>query len=264
MCIKLIVTDIDGTLIDSSEKIPSKLLDTVQECREKGIRFTVATGRTMELAAPIIKELGITDPCVISNGACIMQDNHCLVKHDFSVLPIIQNIRQADREGLTVTLTNDKGERAVRKTDYVRYHQKIGGRFKEIIDIKENDWCNERFQKVMFMDENRTGKIRHYQNEMEKFRDLYWVTTYSDAAVELGPRGCNKATGVRELAELLGVGMRNIMACGDFSNDLEMINAAGIGVAVNNANEDVKGVADYVAKASFAYGVIEAIKTYCF
>ena len=239
MGIKLVVTDIDGTLIDSSEKIPPQLAATVKKCRENGIRFAVSTGRTKELAEPIIKELGITDPCVIANGACIVQENQYLAAHDFSVLPI-------------------------RETDYVRYHQSIGNRFKEPIDLDGTDWYKARFQKVMFMDENKTGKIHNYQKEMENFKELYWVTTYSDAAVELGPKGCNKATGVKELAGLLGVSMDEIMACGDFSNDLEMIRVAGVGVAVNNANDELKEAADYVAKGSFAYGVMEAIETYCF
>lgn len=264
MGIKLVVTDIDGTLIDSSEKIPPQLAATVKKCRENGIRFAVSTGRTKELAEPIIKELGITDPCVIANGACIVQENQYLAAHDFSVLPILRYIGQADRDGLTVTLTDEKGERAIRETDYVRYHQSIGNRFKEPIDLDGTDWYKARFQKVMFMDENKTGKIHNYQKEMENFKELYWVTTYSDAAVELGPKGCNKATGVKELAGLLGVSMDEIMACGDFSNDLEMIRVAGVGVAVNNAIDELKEAADYVAKGSFAYGVMEAIETYCF
>lgn len=264
MSIKLIMTDIDGTLIDSSETIPSELVEAVRKCKEKGIRFGVATGRTKELADPIIKKLGITDPCVISNGACIVQGNECLIEHDFSVQPIIQYIIQADREGLTVTLTDKKGERAIRETNYVRYHQTLGNRFKETVNLKEIDWQKAHFQKVMFMDEDKTGKIRSYQERMADFKEWYWVTTYSDAAVELGPRGCNKATGVKELAELLGVEKHEIMACGDFSNDLEMISEAGIGVAVNNANEELKKKADYVASASFAHGVIEAIERYCF
>ena len=69
---------------------------------------------------------------------------------------------------------------------------------------------------------------------------------------------------MKELAGLLGVSMDEIMACGDFSNDLEMIRVAGVGVAVNNANDELKEAADYVAKGSFAYGVMEAIETYCF
>lgn len=264
MGIKLIVSDIDGTLIDRSEKISPRLIEMVGKCRKKGIRFTVSTGRTKELADTIIEALGITEPCIISNGACIVQGGEYLIEHVFSALPILKYIERADRDGLTVTLTDQIGERAIRETDYVRCHQKLGSRFKEMINLNTTDWNYARFQKVMFMDENRTGKIRAYQKDMEQFKESYCVTTYSDAAVELGPKGCSKATGVAELAGLLKLDRKDIMACGDYSNDLEMITQAGLGIAVGNAKEEVKKAADYVAEASYANGVIEAIERFCF
>lgn len=264
MEIKLVVTDIDGTLIDPTEKIPQDLVDAVVTCREKGIRFALATGRTRELVRPIMAKLGITDPCVLANGACIFQGDTCIKSHGFVAAPILHIIREADQEGLTVTCSDEYQEQAIRQTAYVKAHQKLGGRFQSNLSLEETDWETKRFQKIMLMDENRTGAIKKYQEWLKEYSQDYWVTTYSDMAVELGPEGCNKATGIRELAALLGVDMSQVMACGDFLNDLEMIREAGIGVAVGNATEALKQEADYVARAEYCYGVIEAMEKFCF
>lgn len=265
MAIKLVVSDIDGTLIDSTETVSQELVEIVKKCRKQGIVFSFATGRTKELTTKLVRTLDITDPYVISNGACIFQGEKCLVSHSFSVEDLLPVLRRADAAGLTVTLADEWTERALRLTDYVRSHQKFGDRFQSFIDLDTFDWANARFVKVMFMDEHRTGRIHAFREELLRdFSDRYWVTTYADAAVELGPLGCNKMTGVRELAELLEIQQQNVMACGDFENDLEMVEYAGVGVAVQNACDMLKARADYVASKPCSYGVVEAIENFCF
>lgn len=264
MGIKLVASDIDGTLIDNTEKIPRQLIDTVRKCQERGIGFALVTGRTRELTSDIVKRLGISGPYVVANGACIFQGDQCIYSRGFEVLPILDILKEADRDGLTVTVADEYEERAVRQTDYVRSHQAIGGRYRTYISLEDTDWEKGRFQKIMIMDENRTGKIEKYQRLMKRYGRDYWVTTYSDMAVELGPAACNKATGLKALADLVGVGMEQVMACGDFLNDLEMIEAAAVGVAVANAAPQLKEKADYVAREQYCYGVIEAIEKYCF
>lgn len=262
--IKMIVSDVDGTLVDRTEKIPQELVDIVRRCRDAGIVFALSTGRTNELANPFIDALGITDPCVEANGAYIRQGDRCLLEHGFSVAPIREILYQAHGAGLTVTLADTLVERATGMTDYVREHQQIGGRFKELLPLEEIDWQRDRFQKVMVMDEHRTGKIEEIRAGLEEFSSHYWITTYSDKAVELGPKGCNKASGVKELADLLQIDMKDVMACGDFWNDFEMISQVGWGVAVGNALPELKAAAVYVAQGTYAFGVVEAIQALCF
>ena len=258
--IKLIVSDIDGTLVDASEQLPEVFKEAVRKCQAAGILFAFATGRTRELTEPFVKALGIEIPCVEANGAYILQGDHCLVEHGFSLAPVKDILYRAHREGLTLTIADTRFERATRETDYVKEHQKFGGRFREPICLDAIDWERDRFHKVMIMDEHRTGRIESYRQALEHFSDRYWITTYSDRAVELGPLNCNKATGMKDLAACLGIPVEQVMACGDFSNDAEMIAQAGVGVAVGNASDQIKALADYVAAAPYALGVVEAIE----
>lgn len=246
--IKLIVSDVDGTLIDRTEVISEELKQTVARCQEQGIVFSLATGRTFELALPIIKALNIEGPCVEANGAYIIQKGECIKEHGFSIAPIKDILLKAHEMGMTVTLSDTFSERAMMVTDYVREHRALGNRFEELLPPENISWQYARFQKVMVMDEHRTGRIEQIREALATFADQYWITTYSDKAVELGPKGCNKATGVRELVEMMGIQMENVMACGDYRNDFEMISAAGCGVAVGNALPEIKAAADYVAE----------------
>lgn len=262
--IKLIVSDIDGTLVDKTEIIPEKLIDIVRKCQESGIVFALATGRTTELVNPFREKLCILAPCIAGNGAYILRGDECLLEHGFSIEPVRDIIKRADDMGLTVTIATTEYERALKETGYVREHKKFGNRFTKLLPFDEIDWKHGRFQKVMIMDEARTGIIEEFTHMLEPMKDRYWITTFSSKAVELGPKGCNKATGVRELAKILNIPLKQVMACGDYRNDMEMLQSVGYGVAVANALPELKEKAFYVAKSPYAMGVVEAIEALCF
>ncbi len=262
--IKLIISDIDGTLVDRTEQIPPELIAAVRKCRDAGIVFALATGRTTELAEPFVRALEIDAPCIEANGAYILRGGKCLAEHGFSAAPIREILEQADQLDMTVTLSNTQYERAVRETAYVRYHQSLGNRFQQLLPFSSIDWERDRFQKIMIMDEARSGRIQEIRERLEPFSGRFWITTFSDKAVELGPKGCNKATGMEELATLLDIDLSQVMACGDYRNDFEMITRAGYGVAVDNALPEIKAAADYVASKPYALGVVEAMEVLCF
>jgi phosphoglycolate phosphatase len=90
----------------------------------------------------------------------------------------------------------------------------------------------------------------------EHFPDLEIVDT--QFALHLKHRDVNKATGMRKIAEIMGIEARNVAAMGDSENDLPMLKEAGLAIAVGNAAPDLKAVADYVSKASYGDGAAEA------
>jgi phosphoglycolate phosphatase (TIGR01487 family) len=90
----------------------------------------------------------------------------------------------------------------------------------------------------------------------EQFPELEIVDT--QFALHLKHRDVNKATGLRKIAEIMGIESRNVAAVGDSENDLPMLKEAGLAIAVGNAGPDLKAVADYVSKASYGDGAAEA------
>lgn len=261
--IRLVVSDVDNTLCSKTDPIPDSLLPLLQKCSERGILFALATGRTRELAERFIDRLQLTAPCVLANGALIARGDRTLLKHGFQAGLILPILRRACDDGLTVTVSDDRYERPLTFNPYILEQQRLKSRFLNRIDIDSEELRSSRFIKLMIFDPERSGKILPYQQELQQYTDRYWVTSFSKQAVELGPKDCNKATGVRELAAMLGLRMDQVMAIGDYRNDLEMIREAGIGVAVANASDEVKDAADYVTRAHLAYGVMEALEKFC-
>ncbi|MNN52806.1 Sugar phosphatase YidA [compost metagenome] len=90
----------------------------------------------------------------------------------------------------------------------------------------------------------------------------YELTNSSPYNIEVNPLGINKASGLREVCQLLGIRMEEVAVCGDSLNDLEMIRAAGLGIAMGNAQEAVKQAADAVTGTNDEDGVAQAIRTY--
>lgn len=260
---KLILCDLDGTLIGAEELVDERLKVMVDALREKGITFSLATGRTMETTSPFVEALSVQAPYIISNGACIMQGDTCLHADSFSLLPILDVIHYADSLDMTVTISNVYRERPLRVTPFVQLQRERWNRLRTLISRDEMERSSGVFQKVMFYDAERTDKVERIRDALRGYKDLYAITTFSNKAIELAPAGCNKATGIQTLTQLLGVSMEDTMVCGDYVNDIEMIQAAGIGVAVANALPEVKAAADYVCEEATAGGVLEAIRKFC-
>jgi hypothetical protein len=95
--------------------------------------------------------------------------------------------------------------------------------------------------------------------QIQKVGQDYSLALYGEKGCEIVASDANKKIGLSELCEMCNVAMDEVMAIGDNENDLEMLEAAGIGVAVGNAIEKVKNIADYICEANYTDGVVEAI-----
>lgn len=124
MGVKLIVCDVDGTLIDHSETVIPELIQIVDQCRNEHIYFSLASGRTKELIEDIRLKLHVTEPYIAANGACVFVDNTCVLMKGFCAEPIRDIINDANQAGLTVTCSDAYQERALSVTDYVTEHRK--------------------------------------------------------------------------------------------------------------------------------------------
>lgn len=259
---KLIVCDVDGTIINADEHLSQEFIDVVTDLRNQGIYTTLATGRTLKSAKPFVESLQIDIPFIISNGACVMQGEECLYAESFSIAPILDIIRQADQMGITITISDVYSERPVRVNDYVKQQREEWGRLTGLLDLNDTDTVNGQYQKVMFYDQERAHKIDNILPLLEPYGDAFAITTYTNKAIELAPANCNKATGIAKLVQLMKIPISEVMACGDYVNDVEMVAEAGIGVAVANALPSVKEKAKYVTQAPGVEGVMEAIRKF--
>lgn len=262
--IKLVVTDVDGTIVPKDEILRPQMPQLAQRLRQSGVIYTIATGRVHSQVEDYIRQLGLEDtPFVACNGGAIVRGGEVLSQLTIPLAPLRQVVAVAEALEMSVLYSVGGVERACRLTDYVRQQQQDFGRYGEIAPFTEAMWQQGRIEKIIFMAKVRDGSLDAVEALCRRLPEEYGYKRYANKALEVLHRDSTKEKGVERLAGMLGIPMERVMAVGDDLNDLGMLRAAGIGVAVGNAQEPAKEAADYVAQGACWEGVIEACERFC-
>lgn len=266
---KLILSDMDETLLNDDHKISEGNRTAILRAREQGVRFVPATGRPFSSLDYELKTLGLfgkKDEYVISlNGNVITENAH---NKPFTMTPIKSEVanflyRYATENNLAVhTYTVDS---VYVKNLYDSERAYISGR----MPIYENDsetldfLQGEPICKMLYSNTNMEELYALARTIADKTQELEIVYS-ANRYIEFNPKGISKGEGLKHLAEHLGIGIEETIAVGDSSNDLAMIEAAGLGIAVSNATDEVKAAAAYITHADNNHDAIaEVIKKFC-
>lgn len=258
--IKLVVSDIDGTLIDETEVLSQKAVELAQYLKNHNVMFTIATGRAEYIAEDFVKQLGIDIPYIACNGATIISGRQVLERIQIALLPLRGIIERADREGLSIIYSIDGYEKVYRFTTWVVSQQRDFDRYHQEHRFSESEWASLMVDKITIMDDTLAGCIAQYDALCAQLPPDYGYTRYLDRAVEVVSAAATKGNAMRTLISRLGILPQEVLAAGDHQNDIEMITTAGVGVAVGNATEELKSVADYVAVGCNVDGLFEAVR----
>lgn len=261
--VKLVISDMDGTLIDRDEVLSEKAVNIVHALKEKGIMFTIATGRVECMADKYIKKLGITIPYIACNGATIVDQKRVLKRNKIPLKGLRNIVEQADRMNMSLVYCIDGNETVYKVTPWIIEQRETFHRYFDTHIFTEKEWESLYIDKLMIMDDVREGAIGVLEELCKKLPDMYGFTRYTNKAVEIVNKNSTKASALQILAQYLDINLEDILAIGDHQNDIEMLREAGIGVAVGNATEEAKKAADFVAHGCCIDGVEEAVKKYC-
>ncbi|HHY46360.1 MAG TPA: HAD family hydrolase [Firmicutes bacterium] len=264
---RLLVTDIDGTLVDSNQRLPLENLRSIRWLISSGRLFTFATGRTEESALPFARELGINAPAILYNGAKIVDLERGRILFERALPP------KAAREALALVKPL-----SVHVTLYLNgkvYVEKIDDTVKEYMR-KDRVSCIEAGDLQDFLGSIRnTGlsptkllligddAILSSAQRAVQQHELPVRTVRSEPIyLEILPLGVSKGEALRILCRYLRIPLDQVVAVGNGPNDLEMIETAGLGVAVSNAHPILKQHAGFIAPSSEEAGVSEVISRY--
>lgn len=269
---RIIACDLDETLLDDEGNVPTHVRDAVAAARERGTRFVLATGRPFVSAHRTLEQLdllGRPGEYVISfNGGVITENSDERPLTTCSLDPsTAETLYERGVEwGLCMHVyTLDEvhvynylpEERA-----YIEGRMSIYETFETTLDFLREK--GERVVKLLYMSLD-AERLRAAERELaaEGVTEGLDVCYSSNRYLEFNAPGVNKGVGLLELARRLGVPREQTMAIGDNSNDMAMISAAGLGVAVANATSETKAVADYVCHRTNNEGAVaEAIERF--
>ncbi len=253
---QLIACDLDETLLQTwDKKVSQKNRDAIKKAREKGVRFVVTTGRGYETVDGTLEEIGLKDQegqYVISfNGGAITENAGHRLMH-FEGIPFSRA-----EELFARGMTYDVGIHVYTKDTVYVYN----------LSENERTFLQGRMAIEPFSDRNLDflkgqdivkciyvntdfSYLKKIESELSELVSDMEVSFSSNRYIEFNKQGVNKGNGLRRLAELLDIDMKDTIAVGDNYNDLSMIRAAGLGVGVANTVEEMKAECDYVTAAT--------------
>lgn len=242
----LLCTDLDDTLLRTDKSVSKKNLEAIEYFKSEGGLFTFVTGRVPLGAKPVIRHVMPNAPAVCFNGGVIydFEKQQTLWSRTLpeSALYAAEYIdKKLPYAGIEVCTAEKVYFSKV--NDVVLEHQRqeeFPDNFVPYSDIPE------KWSKVLFMVESEKMAELRETVDNAPFADDFSFVQSSPWYYELLPKGSNKGSGLKKLAEVIGVPLTRVIACGDNENDLEMIKIAGCGVAVENAVDIVKDAADYI------------------
>jgi Cof subfamily protein (haloacid dehalogenase superfamily) len=239
---KLVALDMDGTLLNDRSEISPVNTEWIHKAQEAGVTVMFATGRGFQSALPYAEQLKLDTPMITVNGSEIWRRPHVLHRRTFLNGEVIRRLHE-----LAVTY------------DTWFWAYTVEGIFnKEKWLNPDTDWNSQHWLKFGFYTEEDDVRPVILQ-AIQSWGGLE-ITNSSPWNLEINPEGVTKASAIREVCGILGIDMSEVVAMGDSLNDLAVIQEAGLGVAMGNAQDAVKAAADYVTLTNNENGVAHILK----
>lgn len=256
--------DLDGTLLDSQHQLSDRNKAAIRAAQAAGIKLAIATGKTRASALPIIEEMALKLPGVFVQGLIIYEGDG-RVRHETVLDPAIARatIEYAETHGLPVLayagdrlLTREHVDEVM---DIARFHEPLPEIVGPLIDLLDHTPIHKLI--IFCGNTARTEALRAELTERIG-EHVSFTTAAMIESLEVLPKNTSKGAGVAQLLRDLDVKPQHTMAIGDAENDLSMLELVGWAVAVGNASEGVKQLADVVVSTNDEGGVAEAIERF--
>ena len=241
----LIVSDIDGTLLYEKQGISTENINAIKRFTEKGGHFTVATGRAIDITKKLVKDVEINTPSIHINGGYlydwendkIIDPHYISSSAKFYCKKIVEkypfcDCHFADSYAVNVVTSGKTLEKYIVKGE-AKYFE-LG-----FENVPEN-----AYKFIISCDPEYMKDVRDYAEEISG-KDVKIIQS-SAFFLEILPKDNSKVNSLKQLCKMLDLPLENVVAVGDYENDIEMLKVAGIGAAVDNAQDIVKKEADII------------------
>ena len=249
---RLLFLDLDGTLLNDAKQITDGNREALERTLQRGHGVIISTGRPLKSALEQSVRLGLDKPgcyAIAYNGAIVYDwgKKERLFTRALEKDAVVQVFEQANAleehvqtyDSLDV-LVEPRGD-----DDTVRRYCKMVSMTYRVIDDIHTDLKENPVKCLVINYEKKDGllQMQTWIRENVPMADCFFSC---DQLLEVVPKGVNKGEAVKMLCSLVGVDIENAVAVGDAANDLAMLKAAGVGVAMANGSDEVKAAADYI------------------
>ena len=248
--VKLVICDIDNTLVKKGEPMSMKTKEVLAKLRAKGVYFGIASGRPLYQIEGSMRNWGYdgVDVIIGFNGSSL----HDRIKHedhDYYIMKkewLKEVVELMAKFNCNPTLYRDNAQLFLYEEPYMKdYYAKSGFTYKIVNDI--NELISQDAAKIMFRVKAED------MPEIEKWVNAHPSENYlgvktQSIMMEFCDKRINKAYALKKFCEIHDIKLSEVVAFGDTSNDNEMLQAAGLGVCLKNGSEDTKAIADAITE----------------
>lgn len=257
--IKLIVSDMDGSLLTSKNELPPDFFKVLQKLHDKGIMFVVASGRSYvtlyDNFAPKSDEIDY----IADNGTCVVEDGEITYENVLCKSNVENIVRACDNiEGLHIILCGSKGPYI--KQDTGVFLDEINRYYKAKTVVDDLTTVSDSILKIGIYD-TLGAQQNSYRILSEKFPDLAVVVSGSHWT-DVMNKDANKGEALLRIQQRHNISKDETMAFGDYFNDVEMLMNAKYSFVMRNSVPEMKQFGNFIAESNDEYGVIKAIKEY--
>lgn len=252
--IRALFLDVDGTLISfRTHEVPASAVGALSRAHDRGVKICIATGRAVGDLAPL--EAIPYDAVVGLNGACgVRRSGETLFRHPIPKEDFERAMALSDELDFPLGLELDDGIFVNRVTPVVaELAREVAHPVPEAVDLRRLFARGDCCQMCFYLD---PALERRVMAQLPALAANRWSPLFAD----INLRGVDKASGVAEMTRVLGFAMEEAMAFGDGGNDVAMLRAVGIGVAMGNAAEEIRAAADWVTASVDDDGIRRALE----
>lgn len=265
---RLIALDMDGTVLNEKKKIDEETRNAIHRALANGIEVVFCTGRSLSEMKEILKEFPDMHYLCGESGAFVYELQTEKVLHRDAISPEVVKILRAVSESRTIMpcvfsegicYANAEDIPQMDKYqmgEYQSAYERVCTPVKDVMRMMTEQQRSAEKINLFHTSVQERSITRAYLEKQNLDAEL---VDSEISSLECSPRGVSKASGLRYLCEKLGIGMEEIVMVGDADNDIEALKAAGLAVAMGNANERVKKISDLIVADNNHHGCAEAI-----
>lgn len=261
--IKLVAVDLDGTLLNDSKKVSEQTAGALACLPDQGVKVVIASARPPRSVRPIYQSLGLDTLQINYNGALIWDEpNNQAIFHRPIAGKLAKKIIDHARDMFEETIvTCEILDRWFTDRTDDSHTTETGKLFKPDVICPIAELCQSPITKLMLLGEPQII-LRLEDILAEEFAEQVTILKTDRDLIQIMHPQVSKAVALAKVAKWYGITMDEVMAIGDAPNDVGMLQAAGVSIAMDNAHALVKDAADWVAPSNNDHGVHAALARY--
>lgn len=264
--IKLIAIDLDGTLLNTQHEMTERAEKVLKSAMSQGVRIVIATGKTFASAKHLVKRLGLTTPGIYNQGTITFNNDGSVHSQQIIDTMLARQIITfaEDRDYLVGVYSGSRilVRKMSKRMDELttHFHEPSPEEVGPLQNILDTTPVNKII--AIAPDDSRRIMALRWQLSIQIGSGARLLSAGIPDEIEVLPPNTSKGSALKVLLKEMGITANQVMAIGDGENDVEMLQMAGLGVAMGNANDHVKSVANTTTKTNDEDGVAEAIEKY--